>query len=213
MARGFSGKIKVRLPDLCSLTHDNPLNIQAQVDVVHSFPNNFSKEIRMLLDAIRSLYQYSRWANHRILETSSSLASVQFLAPEGASYPSIHETLVHTMSAEWIWLSRWRGTSPTAMLRAADYPDLAAIQTRWSEIETEMQQFVEQLHSGRLIEEITYTNTRGVQWTYPLWQMMLHQVNHATQHRSEVAAILTRFGCSPGDLDYLVYMDLSRRMK
>jgi uncharacterized damage-inducible protein DinB len=37
---------------------------------------------------------------------------------------------------------------------------------------------------------------------------MIHQVNHATQHRSECAAILTHFGCSPGDLDYLVYQDM-----
>jgi uncharacterized damage-inducible protein DinB len=35
----------------------------------------------------------------------------------------------------------------------------------------------------------------------------LHQVNHATQHRSEAALLLTRFGYSPGWLDLLVYVD------
>ena len=37
---------------------------------------------------------------------------------------------------------------------------------------------------------------------------MLHQVNHATQHRSEVAAMLTGFGHSPGWLDLIRYLDL-----
>jgi uncharacterized damage-inducible protein DinB len=37
--------------------------------------------------------------------------------------------------------------------------------------------------------------------------MLIHQVNHATQHRSEAALLLTQMGHSPGDLDLLVYMD------
>ncbi len=46
---------------------------------------------------------------------------------------------------------------------------------------------------------------------YPLWQMMLHQVNHATQHRSEVAVIWTQFGHSPGALDLLHDLDITNQ--
>ena len=161
----------------------------------------------MLLGVIRSLYQYNRWANFRVLGTSSSLSLEQLFQPVTMRTPCVRDTLVHIMSAEWIWLSRWKGTSPTAMLRAPDYPDLASIQTRWSEIDWEMQQFVTQLNPGVLSQVVEYTNTKGVKWAYPLWQMMIHQVNHATQHRSEVAVMLTHFGYSPGELDYLVHLD------
>jgi uncharacterized damage-inducible protein DinB len=37
--------------------------------------------------------------------------------------------------------------------------------------------------------------------------MMVHVANHGTQHRSEVAAMLTAFGRSPGDLDALYFFD------
>lgn len=160
-----------------------------------------------LLDVIRSLYQYNVWANQRTLMATSDLTHEQFMAPAGSSYPSVRDTLVHIMSAEWIWLSRWKGTSPSAMFEAIDFPNLQSIQTRWAAIEAETQQFISQLNPSQLSEIVSYINMRGEKWAYPFWQQMIHQVNHATQHRSEVAAILTLFSCSPGDLDYLVCQD------
>ena len=162
----------------------------------------------MLLDVIRSLYRYNAWANHRILIATSELTPEQFLAQAGSSYSSIRDILIHTMSAEWIWLSRWKGTSPNAMLEAVDFPKPGSIQTHWKTIEVESQQFIDQLNALQLSEIVSYVNTKGERWAYPLWQQMIHQVNHATQHRSEVAVILTHFGYSPGDLDYLVYQDM-----
>lgn len=161
----------------------------------------------MLLDVIRSLCQYNVWANHRILKATSQLTPEQFLAPAGASYLSVRDTLVHTMSGEWIWLSRWQGTSPNAMFEPADFPNLQSIRARWDEVEAGTRQFIDQLIPSALCEVVEYVNTRNEKWAYPLWQQMFHQVNHATQHRSEVAAILTHFGHSPGDLDYLIYLD------
>jgi uncharacterized damage-inducible protein DinB len=41
----------------------------------------------------------------------------------------------------------------------------------------------------------------------PMWQTMVHLMNHGTQHRSEAAVILTEAGGSPGDLDVLDFAE------
>jgi uncharacterized damage-inducible protein DinB len=159
-------------------------------------------------DMIQTLYRYNTWANTRILDTATELSAEQFFASGGASYDSVRDTLVHTMSGQWIFLERWRGRSPRAMLNAADFPDVASIRERWDGIERETQAFSAELSDARLIQDVEYTNTEGERWTYPLWQQMIHQVNHATQHRSETAVMLTQLGHSPGWLDFLYYIDL-----
>jgi uncharacterized damage-inducible protein DinB len=161
----------------------------------------------MTSDVVRTLYRYSAWATARIFQAATRLSPAELAAPSGASFSSVRETLVHIMAAQLIWLSRWQGTSPRALLDARDFPDLASIRARWDQIEADTQRFVETLTDADLARVVEYRNMRGERWAYPLWQQVIHQVNHATYHRGEVAAALTQLGQSPGDLDLLIYVD------
>jgi uncharacterized damage-inducible protein DinB len=159
-----------------------------------------------VLEAIRDLYAYSAWANARILETAEQLTPEQYTnASDGSD--SIRETLVHTASVQWLWLERWREASPRGMWNPADFPDLPALRVRWEEVEEATSVYIAGLHEPELTRVISYVNFQGETWAYPLWQQLLHQVNHATQHRSEAALLLTRLGYSPGWLDFLFYVD------
>ena len=162
----------------------------------------------MFTTVIRDLYDYNAWANARILDTAAQLTPEQLVAPGGASFDSVRDTLVHTMNAQWLYLERWQGRSPRAWPEPATYPDLAAIRGRWNEIERDTQAFVAALDDARLAAVVEYTNMQGEPWAYPLWQQMIHQVNHATQHRSETGVLLTQHGHSPGWLDLLYFVDL-----
>jgi uncharacterized damage-inducible protein DinB len=158
-----------------------------------------------MLEAIRTLYDYNTWANARILDTAERLKVQQFIAGNGGE--SVRALLVHTAWSEWLWLQRCQGHSPRERWNPTDFPYVATLRARWEEVERETRRFIAGLEEVEFDRIITYVNFAGETWSYPLWQALLHQVNHATQHRSEAALLMTGFGCSPGDLDLLIYVD------
>jgi uncharacterized damage-inducible protein DinB len=164
----------------------------------------------MIVELIRNLYQYNNWANARILNTAAQLPPDQLRAETNSSFGSVHSTLVHILEAQWVWLQRWQGYSPSTALDPQTFPDLDHLRVRWDEVERETQDFVSRCTEADLARDITYRNYQNELWTYPLWQQILHQVNHATQHRSEVAMVLSAWGLSPGGLDFLYFIDENR---
>ena len=158
-----------------------------------------------MLSFLNCLYEYHYWANERILRAAENVNDAQLLAATDTRW-SLRKTLVHTMSAEWIWLSRWRGVSPKAGLNEDDFPTLESIRVRWRAGEQDMRAFLAALNDEALQRVVRYTNTRGQPFAFPLWQLMAHVVNHGTQHRAEAAALLTDWGYSPGDMDLSLFL-------
>lgn len=153
------------------------------------------------------LYQYNQWANAKILRATTNVTAEQFIAPAPFPHGGLHGTLVHALSAQWIWRTRWEGTSPTFLLDPKDFPTVESLLERWAVEEKQLMDFVANISDDRLNNTFRYTNTKGQPFTKVLWHAMLHVVNHSTQHRSEAAAILTDLGHSPGDLDMILFLE------
>ncbi|MBX3015885.1 MAG: hypothetical protein KF832_30475 [Caldilineaceae bacterium] len=153
------------------------------------------------------LYDYSYWATGRILRTATKVTPAQFVEPRAFCPGGLHGLLVHALSAEWVWRTRFQEQiSPTAFLAAADFPTLAAIQARWQREEAAMRVYLQGLTTEQLNSPIMYRSLTGAPNEQLLWPLLLHIINHGTQHRAEAAALLTEFGHSPGDLDLIVYL-------
>jgi len=160
------------------------------------------------LRTLQDLFEYNYWARDRQLRVCAALTSEQFLRPLGNSFSSVRDTLAHLLGAEWIWLERWRGHSPRTILAAEEFPTCAAIQERWAKVEQEMREYLAGLTEEALGAPLTYTNVKGETWTYPLWQTLLHLVNHQTYHRGQVTTLLRQLGAQPPQTDYLVAQDV-----
>lgn len=161
----------------------------------------------MELNNIHQLYGYNRWAGRRTLIAARALAIDDFLRPMGNSFSSVRDTLAHILGAEWIWLERWQGRSPKALLDPATFPTVQSLESRWEKLELDQMQFIEALTPQRLREELAYINLRGERYSYPLWQQLVHAVNHSSYHRGQVTTLLRQLGAEAVSTDFLVYFD------
>jgi uncharacterized damage-inducible protein DinB len=125
----------------------------------------------------------------------------------GNSFLSVRDTLAHILGAEWIWLERWQGRLSRALLDAADFPTLQTLESRWETVEHDQMQFIETLTPQRLGEELAYFNQKGERYSYPLWQQLVHVVNHSSYHRGQVTTLLRQLGAEVVNTDFLVYYD------
>ncbi len=155
---------------------------------------------------IQLLYRYNSWANKRILDTAAEITNEQFLTPGSFPHGGLRGTLAHALSSEYTWRKRWQGESVTQGIKPEEFPTFDSLRVRWQEEEKSLAVFVDNLTDDRLNAPFQYKTLRGDPMENILWQVMVHVVNHGTQHRSESAAMLTELGHSPGDIDFIVFL-------
>ncbi len=151
----------------------------------------------MNIREIESLIDYHYWATHRVIDATEPLSMDQFTRNLGNSFGSVQHTLGHLYAAEWVWLCRWNGINPTALLAPDILPDVATARRMFREHEEKVRDFWESAGESRKDEVIPYRTIAGQEFQSPLWQMQVHVVNHGTYHRGQLTTMLRQLGVAP----------------
>jgi uncharacterized damage-inducible protein DinB len=158
-----------------------------------------------LLD-LQTMIDYHYWARDRLIDALEPLTSEQYNRDLGSSFKSIRDTVTHIYAAEWAWHMRWQGQSPTALLPADQFPDLATLRSAWIGHEQKMRAYVDGLGEGGVERVIEFKLLSGNSGASPVWQMLQHVVNHASYHRGQVTTMLRQIGAQPGKpMDMIAY--------
>lgn len=160
----------------------------------------------MKINDIKLMFEYNYWANKRILSMAEQLTAEQVTQTNDFSWGSLHGTLLHILDTEYGWRVLCQQGKTTPVWTADDYPDLSSIQSQWEEEENEMWEYLDSLSDDDIIGTFSYGVNDGTR-TRVLWHCLYHLVNHGTQHRSECAVMLTDLGQSPGDIDFVVFLN------
>jgi uncharacterized damage-inducible protein DinB len=155
---------------------------------------------------LRRLFDYNRWANLRYLDAADDLSPEDGARDMGSSFPSVIRTLAHMLGAEWVWLERWNGSSPTSFPDAAALDSVAAMRARWDDLWRDQLVFLDACEADDPRRSISYRNMIGTPDERQLDELMRHVINHATYHRGQLATLLRQLGRTPPSTDYVRYL-------
>ncbi|MCL4819016.1 MAG: DinB family protein [Vicinamibacteria bacterium] len=156
-------------------------------------------------DALGRLLEYTVWANRRVLRGAIQLPPGDFTKPLGGSFGTVRGTFTHMMGAEWIWLERFQGRSPTQWIDEAEFADLIALRERWGKIEDARARWFKELPDDAVSQRIAYKTLDGNPGEARLWQLIQHVANHATYHRGQAVFMLKLLGASPAATDLVLW--------
>jgi uncharacterized damage-inducible protein DinB len=150
---------------------------------------------------IQKLYDYHYWATALLLDKAATVSEADYHAPTEFSEGGLHHTLFHSYETDWAWGMGCRTGEIPPDLPPTTLPTLETLRAAWQQDEQIMRAYLATLDDADLTKEITFHEPDGKTFTRTLYLILMHIVLHGHQHRAEVAALLTRYGASPGDLD------------
>lgn len=154
----------------------------------------------MNTEEVRFLYGYDRWATKRVLGVLDGLDEGVWTRQNAVGDMSLGGVLVHQLGAA----QRWRVAFQTQGEQEGPKPEDEALfsvdelRRRWTAEWAEVDAWLPAMTDGLV---------GAVFGGVPVWQMLVHVMNHGTQHRAEAAALLTAEGRSPGELDMINYAE------
>ena len=170
----------------------------------------------MKIDEIKLLYYYNDWADARILAACSRVRPEQYAAPASYGRGGLRATMVHLLDNIWQQRITLQGyyQEPLADEAAYDatelhedaFPTLIVLRERWMIEQQEMRAYLDTLTEETLNGTIRYVIPGAIRERI-VWHILVDLIIHATQHRSEVAALLTGYGQSPGDFDFTLSLN------
>lgn len=157
--------------------------------------------MRAMTQMLHELFEHKCWASGRVLAAADALPNDEWQVPGDG----VRSTLTHMLLNDIGWRQGLQGVPKEHRERVAaeDFGSPASMAARWEPEEQTWRAWLAALTD----EELRRSPDEG---DVPLEGYLLHVFQHAAQHRAEAALLLTQAGHSPGDIDYLDYLDAKR---
>lgn len=172
-----------------------------------------------VLEVTRRMHVYNRWANGRVLAAMTGMSVEDALKPAPVAFDNIRGALWHMVGAQMGWLRLCAGYDTWAKLPVRDGSSIAGLgglltgsDGMWSDFLATLAEddvlrpvelpMDEPFRTSVGADLLAWSEQHGHRPQRPMWQSILHVVNHGTQHRAELGIYLHALGRSPDDMDY-----------
>ena len=159
----------------------------------------------MNAQAFRHFYDYHFAENRSIWDNYvTQLSQEQFTQEMNYSHGSVRAQIVHLMSVDEVWFSELQGVEPSEPFPSASLDDRDDIRAHWDSVEQGMRAYLAQLRDDMLFDKPIEEPEEDK--ALVVWQVLLHVVNHGTDHRAQLLRLLNDLGLETVSQDYIFYV-------
>ena len=156
---------------------------------------------------IAMLIRYHYSAFERVWESAMTLTVEQFLMENNYSLRSVRNHLAHCANVDDRWLARLKREAPPARLVAQDYPNQAALRLQWDAVRSRVSAYVTQLTNEELQTPVPVelSDRFPAPRKFARWEILLHMINHGSDHRAQILARLHELGAPTFEQDLMLH--------
>lgn len=154
-------------------------------------------------ETVETLFRHNLWANTVLFNICAELSDAQLNSSIIGTFGSIRDTLAHIANSEKSYLHRITTGQP--LRRPANRPPLTM---------AEMQESVRVSGEGLIVAapQVQAHDRVEIDWdgtirSVPSAIILTQVINHATEHRAQIMAMLTQIGIEPPDVSGWSYFD------
>ena len=150
---------------------------------------------------------YNAWANRRLYDAAAKLSDADYRADRGVFFKSMHGTLNHLLTTDWVWMHRFTGQGPSPeRLDAIQHEQLSDLRAVREAEDRRIVAYIDSLDDANLAGSIRYRRvSTPEEFVQPLMPALDHFFNHQTHHRAQAHSVLCSFGQRGLVLDLLGY--------
>lgn len=153
----------------------------------------------MNADNIRNLFEYHFRANRKIWEDCIvPMSEEQFREKIDYSVGSIRNQCVHIWNIDERWFCGLRGVELVGFANPVHYGTKAVVRGEWDRVEALMREWLARLQDADLQKPFADSGLA-------LWQVLFHLINHGTDHRAQLLAMLNQMGIQTFPQDYVFF--------
>jgi len=160
---------------------------------------------------LMEFFRHNAMMNQRLMEACRVLSPGQLAATATGTYGSIGATLVHIANSQEGYAARLLDAERPERLPEDPFPGFGALTERLLHGDAQLEEAAAEAGREDRKVQVTGDDPPGT-WWMPVSLFLLQAVNHGTEHRSQVATILTQLGIEPPEMDGWAYFFASGQL-